>query len=84
LGGGPQIWFQRVDEAKTVKNRIHFDIAAGGSRKVPLELRRQRVEAEAGRLSRLGATRLRELFEEGIDHYAVAMLDPEGNEFDIN
>lgn len=22
--------------------------------------------------------------EEGMDHYAVAMLDPEGNEFDIN
>jgi len=24
------------------------------------------------------------LTEEGIDHYAVAMKDPEGNEFDIN
>jgi hypothetical protein len=23
-------------------------------------------------------------FEEGIDHYGVAMRDPEGNEFDIN
>jgi len=22
--------------------------------------------------------------EEGIDHYGVAMKDPEGNEFDIN
>jgi hypothetical protein len=22
--------------------------------------------------------------EEGLDHYAVAMTDPEGNEFDIN
>jgi len=22
--------------------------------------------------------------EEGLDHYAVAMKDPEGNEFDIN
>lgn len=21
---------------------------------------------------------------EGLDHYAIAMLDPEGNEFDIN
>jgi glyoxalase superfamily protein len=83
-GAGPRIWFQRVDEAKTLKNRIHFDIGVGGTRKDPLELRRRRVEAEAERLSGLGATRLRELFEEGIDHYAVAMLDPEGNEFDIN
>jgi len=24
------------------------------------------------------------LHEEGLDHYAVAMRDPEGNEFDIN
>jgi hypothetical protein len=24
------------------------------------------------------------LSEEGIDHYGVAMKDPEGNEFDIN
>ena len=31
-----------------------------------------------------GATRLGALTDEGLDHYAVAMLDPEGNEFDIN
>jgi hypothetical protein len=24
------------------------------------------------------------LAEEGLDHYAVGMKDPEGNEFDIN
>jgi hypothetical protein len=83
-GAGPRIWFQVVDEVKTVKNRIHFDLGASGGRNLPLEVRRQRVEAEADRLSRLGATRLRVLFEEGVDHYAVAMLDPEGNEFDIN
>jgi hypothetical protein len=32
----------------------------------------------------VGATKVRELFEPGVDHYAVAMLDPEGSEFDIN
>ena len=32
----------------------------------------------------LSATRVRTISEEGMDHYAVAMLDPEGNEFDIN
>jgi len=24
------------------------------------------------------------LQEDGLDHYAVAMTDPEGNEFDVN
>jgi len=32
----------------------------------------------------LGATMVRVLEEEGLDHYGVAMKDPEGNEFDIN
>lgn len=83
-GKGPPIWFQLVDDAKTVKNRLHFDIGVSGGRNVPFETRKQRVEAEAARLSRLGATRVQAMFEEGIDHYAVAMLDPEGNEFDID
>lgn len=83
-GRGPRIWFQVVEEAKTVKNRLHFDIGVSGGREQPIELRRQRVEAEAARLVAIGATRLETLFEEGVDHYAVAMRDPEGNEFDIN
>ena len=45
---------------------------------------RQRVDAEARRLSDLGATLVGVSSEEGIDHYAAAMKDPEGNEFDIN
>jgi hypothetical protein len=32
----------------------------------------------------LGARRLHTVVEEGLDHYGVAMADPEGNEFDIN
>ncbi len=71
-------------EGKTIKNRIHLDIHASGGRSVPIEMRRQRVDAEASRLADLGATRVRALQEEGLDHYAVAMRDPEGNEFDIN
>jgi hypothetical protein len=83
-GQGPQVWFQVVPDPKTVKNRLHLDIHASGQRTDPLELRRQRVDAEASRLSGLGATRTGTLSEEGLDHYAVAMKDPEGNEFDIN
>ena len=82
-GEGPAIWFQVVPDRKSVKNRLHIDVHASGGRG-SLEVRRDRVEAEADRLVALGATRLRSLAEEGLDHYAVAMADPEGNEFDIN
>ena len=43
----------------------------------------RRVDAEAARLADLGAALVR-VETEGLDHYAVAMQDPEGNEFDIN
>jgi hypothetical protein len=39
---------------------------------------------EARRLTDMGATMVRVLEEEGLDHYGLAMADPEGNEFDIN
>jgi Glyoxalase-like domain len=42
------------------------------------------VNAAAQRLVELGATLTAELAEDGLDHYGVGMLDPEGNEFDIN
>ena len=83
-GEGPRIWFQVVSEEKSIKNRLHLDLHASGGRSTPLSARRELVEAEAQRLVALGATRLRAISEEGLDHYAVAMLDPEGNEFDIN
>jgi hypothetical protein len=82
--GGPRIWFQVVPDAKTVKNRIHLDVHVSGGRSVPIASRKERVDAEARRLSDLGATLIGDLSEEGLDHYAVAMRDPEGNEFDIN
>jgi hypothetical protein len=83
-GGGPRIWFQVVPEPKVAKNRLHLDICASGGRTVPMATRKQRVDAEARRLAGLGATVVRVSAEEGLDHYAVAMNDPEGNEFDIN
>lgn len=82
-GHGPQIWFQVVPEAKTIKNRLHLDILVSGGRSIAIETRRQRVDAEADRLAGLGATIVRRLQQEGLDHYGVAMTDPEGNEFDI-
>jgi Glyoxalase-like domain len=84
VGRGPGIWFQVVPDPKTVKNRLHLDISASGGRALPIETRVERVDAEARRLANLGATIVGVLQEEGIDHYAIAMKDPEGNEFDIN
>jgi hypothetical protein len=90
-GRGPGIWFQVVPERKTVKNRLHIDLHDSGDephasagRKIPLAVRKQRVDAEASRLVALGATLVAVLSTDGLDHYAVAMRDPEGNEFDIN
>ena len=85
-GEGPRIWFHVMPDAKVVKNRLHLDIHASGfpSRSDPLAIRRQRVDAEARRLTDLGATLTVVMSEDGLDHYAVGMKDPEGNEFDIN
>ncbi|MBV9445675.1 MAG: VOC family protein [Streptosporangiaceae bacterium] len=90
-GDGPRIWFHAMPDAKVVKNRLHFDIHASTDgpylssvRNIPLEIRKQRVDAEAKRLTDLGATITGALTADGLDHYAVGMKDPEGNEFDIN
>jgi hypothetical protein len=78
-GRGPRIWFQRVPEPKTVKNRIHLDLNASDGPAAPLDRRMEQVEAEVERLLGLGARRLA-VYEEQ-DHYHVVMADPEGNEF---
>jgi hypothetical protein len=82
-GKGPRIWFQVVPEKKTLKNRLHLDISVSGEAN-PIETRRRLVDAEAQRLEALGPTLVRAISEDGLDHYGVAMRDPEGNEFDIN
>jgi predicted enzyme related to lactoylglutathione lyase len=47
--GGPNIWFSKVPEPKTAKNRMHFDLRAPGA-----------VADEVARLRLLGATVLDE------------------------
>jgi catechol 2,3-dioxygenase-like lactoylglutathione lyase family enzyme len=80
-GPGPRIYFQRVPEVKTVKNRLHLDLNVGGGQGTPFEERRRRVDAEVERLLAAGATRLGAIGDDG--EYFVAMRDPEDNEFDI-
>ena len=74
----------RLGEAKVVKNRLHLDIYVSGGRSLPFATRKERVDAEARRLTDLGATFTGAMIADGLDHYAVGMKDPEGNEFDIN
>jgi len=77
--GGTAMAFQRVPEPKTVKNRVHLDVNAGGGRDTPQDERRRRVGAEVERLVAAGASIVREMNERG-EHWVV-MQDPESNEF---
>jgi predicted enzyme related to lactoylglutathione lyase len=43
--GGPNMWFQRVPEPKTAKNRLHFDLRAPSG-----------ISEEVARLQALGAS----------------------------
>lgn len=63
--GAPRLWFQRVPEPKTGKNRVHVDLRCGNA------------EVELERLTRIGAT---VAVDQRCDH-VVVLLDPEGNEF---
>jgi hypothetical protein len=83
-GGGsrPRLLFVRVPEGKTVKNRLHLDIAVGGDRSTPRQERWPRILARAAQLEELGATRVREHEEPGSRW--LVMADPEGNEFCVH
>jgi hypothetical protein len=88
-GDGPRIWFHLAPEAKVVKNRLHLDVHVSGflspgGRAIPLATRTRRIDAEARRLTGLGAMCTGALSADGLDLYAMGMKDPEGNEFDIN
>ena len=64
---GRSLMFHKVPEGKTVKNRVHFDLQA--------------AQAEADRLTSLGAQQTRSLPEN--NGRWISFLDPEGNEFDL-
>jgi hypothetical protein len=78
-GKGPRIYFQRVPEPKTVKNRLHLDLNTGGGPAVAIDERRAKVGTAVEKLLSLGATKIREMEERG--EYWIVMADPEGNEF---
>ncbi|WP_033217851.1 VOC family protein [Kitasatospora phosalacinea] len=77
-GVGPRLYFQRVPEGKTVKNRVHLDVRVGTG--LLGEERLAALEAECARLLPLGAVRVRLLYDGG-DDSCIVMQDVEGNEF---
>jgi len=69
---GPRIVFQRVDEARLGKNRVHLDMQVG----------QDYAEAEVKRLLTIGAATLETIEVAGPPlHTRTIMRDPEGNEF---
>ncbi len=77
-GVGPRLFFQRVPEAKTVKNRVHLDVHSGAG--LPGEKDPDILRRVASELIGLGALQVEEIDSGPIGHWIV-MVDPEGNEF---
>ena len=67
-GVGPRVFFQRVPEPKTAKNRLHLDVRHGPGR-----------EARADELVAIGAELVEAKDERG--EQWLVLRDPEGNEF---
>ena len=75
-GVGPRIFFQKVPETKTVKNRVHVDVNVGTG--LGPDAQRVEVAATVDRLVGAGASVV-QTFDDG-EHWVV-LHDPEGNEF---
>lgn len=78
-GGRPRVFFQRVPEGRTAKNRVHLDVRAAPG--LTGDARMAALEAAAELLTSRGATRLRRQEPGGMDAGHLVMQDPEGNEF---
>ncbi|WP_306206451.1 VOC family protein [Actinoplanes sp. RD1] len=78
-GVGPRLFFQRVPEGKTVKNRVHLDVRVGAGLKGDERL--AVLEAEGARLEALGASRVRLLPADEENESCLVLRDVEGNEF---
>jgi len=68
-GHGIALTLQRVEEPKTVKNRMHVDLLVDD------------LGPEVRRLESLGATRLTETARQEFGQSWYVLADPEGNEF---
>lgn len=71
-GGRPRLFFQRVPEPKTAKNRVHLDLQVGADAR----------EAEVQRLLGLGASVAWTTSDRG--PVTTTLRDPEGNELCVS
>jgi hypothetical protein len=76
-GKGPRVFFQKVPEGKTAKNRVHLDVNVGAG--LDGAARRDAVRKRADEVIALGAVEQREDTEHG--EYWIVLTDIEGNEF---
>ena len=77
---GPRLFFQKVPEGKTAKNRLHLDVRAAPG--LQGDERMAALEAECARLVALGATRVQRYDPAApMDAGHIVMADPGGNEF---
>ena len=70
-GGAPPVAFQRVPEAKAVKNRLHVDLAVDD------------LDGAFARIVALGGSAVSDILEMPGGYHWRVMADPEGNEFCI-
>ena len=78
-GVGPRLFFQKVPEPKTAKNRVHLDVRAAPG--LEGDARAAALDAECERLVALGARVYERLEPDGENELCIVMHDPEGNEF---
>jgi hypothetical protein len=69
MGRGPRLFFQRVPEPKSAKNRVHLDVPIAADE---LDEQVQRLVASGASLTG---------YNTYPGHRAAVMRDPEGNEF---
>jgi hypothetical protein len=75
---GPRLYFQRVPERKTVKNRVHLDVRVA-DREVRGEERKQLMSEKVEQLVEAGASIV--WVNEDVRGHSIVLRDPEGNEF---
>jgi hypothetical protein len=77
-GEGPRLYFQRVPEGKSAKNRVHLDVRVAG-REIRGEERKRLVSEHVERLVQAGASLA--WTNDDVRGDSIVMRDPEGNEF---
>ena len=78
-GVGPRLFFLKVPEGKTAKNRVHLDVSVGKGI-ADHEERFAKARAHADALIAAGGTEVEERRDNWGGHW-ITLLDPEGNEF---